>query len=492
MSVGNGQCDDGSGRAPARPGHSRAVRVVLVGRTGIDAALRKDPDIELIRVPTALEAVAEAASPADGARRVVVIAPEVEQAFHDDAGAGMGPGADFMKGLKIADPDAVVLGVARNGMAVLTPFDGALSPDLPADALREQLRGLVNGLAHGLPNGLPNGQGGISSPRNPGDAPPPPTLVNTPAEELLNTDVEETEEWSAALGLPAADSPEPAAPAAPAPAATGDHDMVAALVRGRDVLGPAITLIRARTGDETVEFVARGATSPEPARAGGEPVSWEGTLLGHLRSRRAGIVSLAGHARWLAAWLRLRDQQSQLRAAAFTDPLTGAYNRRYFDKFLASAIEQARDARRHLTVMIFDIDDFKKYNDQYGHDAGDEILRETVKMMRSVIRPTDRVCRIGGDEFAVIFYEPQGPRMEGSRHPASVFAIAQRFQQQVHEHKFPKLAGCAAGTLTISGGLATYPWDGATVEELVERADGLSLKSKRQGKNAITFGPRGE
>jgi len=67
-----------------------------------------------------------------------------------------------------------------------------------------------------------------------------------------------------------------------------------------------------------------------------------------------------------------------------------------------------------VTVMVFDIDDFKTYNDQYGHEAGDDILREAVRLLRSVIRPSDRVCRIGGDEFAVISYEPSGPRQEGS------------------------------------------------------------------------------
>ena len=198
---------------------------------------------------------------------------------------------------------------------------------------------------------------------------------------------------------------------------------------------------------------------------------------------------LAIHARWLAGWLRARDQQSQLRAAAFTDPLTGAYNRRYFERFLATAIDQAREARRHLTVMVFDIDDFKTYNDRYGHDAGDDILREIVRLMRTVIRPTDRVCRIGGDEFAVIFNEPAGPRVEGSRHPESVFMLTQRFQQQVQEHHFPKLGDCAPGTITVSGGLATYPWDGTTPEQLLSKADHHALASKRQGKNAITFGP---
>ena len=171
-----------------------------------------------------------------------------------------------------------------------------------------------------------------------------------------------------------------------------------------------------------------------------------------------------------------------------TDPLTGAWNRRYFDRFLRVAMENARSNRRHVTVLLFDIDDFKRYNDEFGHDAGDEILVETVKLMRSVIRPSDRVCRIGGDEFAVIFHDPEGPRTEGSSNAVSVVELANRFRRQVHEHKFPKLGMHARGTLTISGGMASFPWDGATPAELLTRADMLARDSKRAGKNVITFG----
>ncbi len=142
-----------------------------------------------------------------------------------------------------------------------------------------------------------------------------------------------------------------------------------------------------------------------------------------------------------------------------------------------------------MTLLVFDIDDFKIYNDRYGHAAGDEILRETARLMQSFVREHDVVARIGGDEFAVIFWDAGERRRPNSAHPQSVRHAAERFQKAIYNHSFPKLAHEAPGTLTISGGLASFPWDGRSPEELLERADAMAMKSKRQGKNAITFGP---
>ena len=174
---------------------------------------------------------------------------------------------------------------------------------------------------------------------------------------------------------------------------------------------------------------------------------------------------------------------------AMRDELTGAWNRRYFNRFLKRIVGHARDQRTSVTLMIFDIDDFKTYNDKYGHTAGDEILVETTRLMQAAVREQDVVARIGGDEFAVIFWDAEAPRRAGSRHPADVRKICDRFRKMILAHKFPKLLDEAPGTLTISGGLAAFPWDAKTPEELIERADAMALESKQQGKNAIKFGP---
>ncbi len=139
--------------------------------------------------------------------------------------------------------------------------------------------------------------------------------------------------------------------------------------------------------------------------------------------------------------------------------------------------------------MVFDIDNFKSYNDRYGHEAGDQVLRETVDLLRSTIRRGDHVFRIGGDEFVVIFSDNDGPRTEHSSPPDSVEVIAYRFQEKVCELRFPQLGLDADGSLSISAGLATFPWDGLDGATLLRRADQLALESKRSGKNALRFGP---
>ncbi|MFI4861485.1 MAG: diguanylate cyclase [Phycisphaerales bacterium JB063] len=192
---------------------------------------------------------------------------------------------------------------------------------------------------------------------------------------------------------------------------------------------------------------------------------------------------------WLARWLALEKHVAQLERQAMTDELTGVWNRRYFQQFLEERLRAAGRERQQVTLLVFDIDNFKQYNDNYGHPAGDDILRETARLIQSLVRDHDVVARIGGDEFAVVFWDKGEPRHLGSQHPDNVLGIARRFQKAISEHKFPKLGTEAVGTLTVSGGLAGFPWDGRTPEELIAQADAMAIQSKRKGKNAVCFGP---
>ncbi len=270
-----------------------------------------------------------------------------------------------------------------------------------------------------------------------------------------------------------------------------DGSIIDVVLAGDDPMQVCLEAIRAKLNDPTVQCLRAAAAAEALAQDADQAVvSHRGVLYGVLTSDSdAPRALLKREAKRMAGWLTVSKQQRQLRSAAFTDQLTGAWNRRYFDYFLTSAIDNARRLRHDVTLMVYDIDDFKQYNDEYGHAAGDEILSETVRLLISVIRPTDRVCRIGGDEFVVIFDDPEGPRDAGAHHPMTIAQIALRFQKQICAHHFPKLGSDAPGTLTISGGLATYPWDGSSPEELLDRADQLALESKRMGKNIITFGP---
>lgn len=269
----------------------------------------------------------------------------------------------------------------------------------------------------------------------------------------------------------------------------GDTDLVEAVLLGVDALRQtAMRIIHARSGLSDVAYVTKCDPIPE------------GHVSAALRYRRLDLgclhapapvreKQLKPWADWLAHWLTLAQQHDQLKHLAMRDELTGAWNRRYFNRFLTRILDRAAQDRSQVTLMVFDIDDFKIYNDRYGHAAGDEILRESAKLMQAVVREHDVVARIGGDEFAVIFWDAEGPRKPNSTHPQDVAKAAHRFQQAICAHKFPKLLDDAPGTLTISGGLASFPWDGTNPDQLLARADEMALRSKRQGKNAITFGP---
>ncbi|MHC5022950.1 MAG: GGDEF domain-containing protein [Planctomycetota bacterium] len=321
-----------------------------------------------------------------------------------------------------------------------------------------------------------------SVPRPAASAPQPATSIPEtsplPPEALVGVDPEETP------------APASASPAAPTMGGLGDVDLVRAVIDDpAGVLETALRLLREQTGWSDVQF---GPDERPVGRAASVAVEHRGHTYGRLLSCHALDRELRPWADWLAHWLALDRHYREYRTMAFRDELTAAWNRRFFFSFLARSIERARQQRRSLTLMIFDIDDFKRYNDDFGHAAGDEILVETVRLLRSVIRRGDRVCRIGGDEFAVVFADPEPPREPGSTLPETVEHIARRFQDQISRMRFPKLGLEAPGTLSISGGLATYPWDGVEPLVLLELADQRALQSKRMGKNVITFGPGAE
>jgi diguanylate cyclase (GGDEF)-like protein len=285
---------------------------------------------------------------------------------------------------------------------------------------------------------------------------------------------------------------------APGPS-EAEIELVRSMVEQDQVIEQALERIRSKTGVETLHFIPvelaeQGALNPAESRSIHEgtalPISSSQGILGYLSSEQAAAQPLLEPwVEWLAQWLLLQMQFEELEQMAWTDHLTGAGNRRALERVLDTVLDRAREQKQAVTVMCFDIDDFKQYNDRFGHEAGDNVLCETVQLLRSVIRRGDHVFRVGGDEFVVVFADPSGPRSSTSQPPESIEQIAERFQQQVGNLQLPQIGVDAPGTLSISAGLVTFPWDGLTTRELLSAADKLALKSKRSGKNVITFGP---
>ncbi len=195
----------------------------------------------------------------------------------------------------------------------------------------------------------------------------------------------------------------------------------------------------------------------------------------------------------------LQDRHNKLQRLAISDELTGLYNGRYFRHYLNRIVDRARTRMFPVTLLLFDIDNFKRYNDQYGHGVGDEILRQTAALMKRCVRDHDLVARISGDEFAVVFWEKDGPRAPREaqagtaptagtpgRPPQTPVQILERFRRLLSTQTFKGLGPGGQGTLTISGGLAVYPWHAQTVDDLVEAADkALMFTAKKSGKNSI-------
>ena len=213
-------------------------------------------------------------------------------------------------------------------------------------------------------------------------------------------------------------------------------------------------------------------------------------LLAYVSAGRGGSGPGAGGAALAESEARIRV----LERLATEDDLTGLKNRRYLWEFSQQILEYVRTRNAQMTLFLYDIDDFKHYNDTYGHAAGDTILREIGVLMTRCCRSHDVVGRLGGDEFAVVFWdEPQicpstrrvDRRLSKAGHPTDAVFIARRFRAALERSEGRFLGPQGKGVLTISGGLASFPQDGTTIEQLFEKADFALREAKRSGKNRV-------
>jgi two-component system cell cycle response regulator len=162
---------------------------------------------------------------------------------------------------------------------------------------------------------------------------------------------------------------------------------------------------------------------------------------------------------------------------AVTDPLTGLYNRRYANNHLESLINRHQPGGQGLAAMMLDLDRFKSINDNLGHGAGDEVLREFARRLRESVRGIDLVSRIGGEEFLVIMPDILAENAERA---------AQRVRGAVEEAGFMLKDVAAPLNVTVSIGLAFHrPQE--TGSALIGRADAALYASKNQGRNMVTL-----
>ncbi|UCE59511.1 MAG: GGDEF domain-containing protein [Phycisphaerales bacterium] len=222
-------------------------------------------------------------------------------------------------------------------------------------------------------------------------------------------------------------------------------------------------------------------------------LSSEGNVIGQLTVAEksegpytpADVDKLSHYAGIVSHVLRAASRHRQWRELAVTDECSGMPNRRYLLNRLDDVLVRAKEDHFPVTLLLFDVDDFKSYNDTFGHDAGDEIIRVIGELFRRNCREQDVVARYGGDEFAVIFWDTEGPRAAGSTHPGCALDVLERFKEALQSYKFDTLDASQQAKITVSGGLATYPWDASDRQALLKRADEALLAAKRAGKNRI-------
>ena len=162
---------------------------------------------------------------------------------------------------------------------------------------------------------------------------------------------------------------------------------------------------------------------------------------------------------------------------AITDALTGLYNRRYF---FEKAREDAHKAIKHhspISIFIFDIDHFKKYNDMHGHPEGDYLLKELSRILKENSREGDVTARYGGEEFIVLMPDTD---KEGA------VVYGEKIRKVIESYPFRHREKQPLGYLSVSGGVASFPFDGSSIEAVIRCADEALYESKRSGRNMIT------
>jgi diguanylate cyclase (GGDEF)-like protein len=175
------------------------------------------------------------------------------------------------------------------------------------------------------------------------------------------------------------------------------------------------------------------------------------------------------------ASLQLRET---LLEQSIRDPLTRLFNRRFLEESFERELQLASRKKQTIAVLFLDLDHFKRFNDTFGHDAGDMVLQSLADLFRTFFRATDICCRYGGEEFAIVL-------PESSSQDAAIRADALRSEVKSLRLQYKKQI---LGPLTLSAGVAAFPEHGLTSDELLKIADQCLYESKSRGRDVVTVG----
>ena len=204
-----------------------------------------------------------------------------------------------------------------------------------------------------------------------------------------------------------------------------------------------------------------------------DPADGAGGVPKHVReAKRQLAVSVAQHVALALSNLRLREA---LRQQAIRDPLTDLFNRRYMEESLEREISRASRRGTPLGIIMLDIDHFKRFNDTYGHDAGDSLLRAVAGFIKTHIRGEDIPCRYGGEEFTLIL---PGAPLDSSAQRAEQLRRGIEALRAEHE-------GQPLGSVTLSFGVAVFPEHGPTGDAVIRAADVALYRAKQEGRNRV-------
>lgn len=188
--------------------------------------------------------------------------------------------------------------------------------------------------------------------------------------------------------------------------------------------------------------------------------------------RESELQSLESVADICASSIQNANYLERVKQLAYLDGLTGIFNRRFFELRITEEIERARRYGFSMAVVMADIDQFKKLNDEFGHLLGDEVLRQVSSLFHQQLRKMDVVCRYGGEEFAILLNQTTAQHALG---------VAEKLRRQVAEWQFPGVPR----TVTISAGVAAFPEHGASRDEIVRTADTALYAAKQAGRNRV-------